>query len=241
MSERRQGGGPAGRRTLGPAPRPGRIYSTTVGLLFLGVIVFVIANSLSDGGEGVLGLDEVTTDQPLAQFAVPVAAGPLDGDANVAQDDCQSDQLPCPEDQRRTPACEIRLPGVIRVCDYFDRPLVLSFWFSQGGDCEDQQDVVSEVYRRYRGRVNFVSIDVRDDRDSVRDLVRERGWRMPVGHDRDGAVSTLYRVGGCPTLVYAYPGGILESASIGELSATELSARVDHLLAATRRKERSDR
>ena len=35
---------------------------------------------------------------------------------------------------------------------------------------------------------------------------------MPVGYDRDGAVSNLYRVGGCPTLVYAYPGGILERA-----------------------------
>lgn len=239
--DREGSGGPAGRRTLGPVQRPGRIYSTTVGLLFLAVIVFVTLNAISDGGEGVLGLDEVTTDQPLAQFAVPVAVGPLEGDANIAQDDCETDQLPCPEDRRRTPACEVRLPDVIRVCDYFDLPLVISFWFSQGGRCEDQQDVVSEVSRRYRGRVNFLSLDVRDDRDDVRELARERGWRMPVGHDRDGAVATLYRVGGCPTLVYAYPGGILESASIGELNASQLSAKTDDLLAATRRKERADR
>ena len=32
---------------------------------------------------------------------------------------------------------------------------------------------------------------------------------MPVGYDRDGAVSDLYRVGGCPTVAFAYPGGIL--------------------------------
>ncbi len=205
------------------------------------MVVFVTLNTLSEGGEGVLGLDEVTTDQPLAQFAVPVAGGPLEGDANVAQDDCETDQLPCPADARRTPACDVQLPNVIRVCDYFDRPLVISFWFSQGGDCEDQQDVVSEVSQRYRGRVNFLSIDIRDSRDSVRDLVRERGWKMPVGHDSDGAAATLYRVGGCPTLVYAYPGGILESASIGELSVSQLSARTDDLLAATERKERADR
>ena len=42
---------------------------------------------------------------------------------------------------------------------------------------------------------------------------------MPVGYDRDGAVAGLYRVGGCPTFAYAYPGGTLQSASIGELSA----------------------
>ena len=40
---------------------------------------------------------------------------------------------------------------------------------------------------------------------------------MPVGYDRDGAVAGLYRVGGCPTFAYAYPGGTLQSASIGEL------------------------
>lgn len=233
-------GGP-GRRTMGPVPRPGRIYSTVVGLLFLAVVVFGTLSTIGNRDQGILGLNEVSTDEPLAEFAVPVAASDLEGDANVAQDDCESDQLPCPADRRRMPACGVRLPDSIRVCDYFDRPLVISFWFSRGGDCEDQQDVVSEMSRRYRGRVHFLSIDVRDSRDSVRDLVRERGWRMPVGYDHDGAVSTLYRVGGCPSFVYSYPGGILESASIGELDRPELAAKVDTLLAATRRKEHADR
>ena len=30
-----------------------------------------------------------------------------------------------------------------------------------------------------------------------------------VAYDRDGAVASLYRVGGCPTFAYAYPGGVL--------------------------------
>ncbi len=100
--------------------------------------------------------------------------------------------------------------------------------------------MVSAVYRRYRGRVNFLSIDVRDDRDDVRALVRDRRWRMPVGYDRDGAVSNVYRVGGCPTFVYAYPGGILEGASIGELSRHQLEAKVKALLRASRRKAAID-
>jgi hypothetical protein len=233
--------GVKGRRTMGPPPRPGRAYSTAVGLIFLVLIVVVTLNTISDGGEGILGLHEVSTDEPLPQFAVPVADSDLEGDANVAQDNCESDQLPCPPDQRRTPACKVQGPDVIRVCDFFDRPLVISFWFSQGGDCEDQQDVVSRVSQRYRGRVGFLSIDVRDSRDDVRDLVRERRWRMPVGYDHDGAASTLYRVGGCPTFVYAYPGGILQSASIGELDTAQLSAKVDSLLAATSRKQETDR
>jgi len=171
----------------------------------------------------------------LPAFAVPAAAGEeLEGDANVAQDDCETSQLPCPASARRTPACQVDAAGAIRICDFFDRPLVLSFWFARGGDCADQQDVVDRVYARYRGRVGFLSVDVRDDRDTVRDLILERGWRMPVGYDRDGAVASLYRVGGCPTFAYVYPGGTLQSAGAGELSAGELESHVRDLLQATR-------
>jgi hypothetical protein len=82
--------------------------------------------------------------------------------------------------------------------------------------------------------VNFLSLDIHDDRDAVRELVRRRGWEMPVGYDRDGAVASLYRVGGCPTFAYVYPGGTLESAGIGDLDESELSERVERLLRATR-------
>ena len=57
---------------------------------------------------------------------------------------------------------------------------------------------------------------------------------MPVGFDRDGAVAALYRVGGCPTFAYAYPGGTLESGGAGELDVGGLSEHVDELLNATR-------
>ena len=191
-------------------------------------------HTLSGPGEDILGLDKQPPRWPLPEFAVPVAAGNLEGDANVYQDDCGSSSLPCPEGSRRAPACGITTKGAIRVCELFDRPLVLSFWFGTESGCERQQAVVSSVAERYRGRVNFLSLDVRDSRGSVRELVREQGWQMPVGFDRDGAVAALYRVGGCPTFAYAYPGGTLQSASSGDLTVGGLSQHVDELLKATR-------
>lgn len=210
-------------------------YSLIVGLLFAAVIAIAVINTLEHKDEGTLGLDKLESRRPLPEFAVPRADGPLEGDANVSQDDCETSQTPCPQSARREPACRIDTPGSLRVCDYFDRPLVLSFWFTRGGsNCTEQQDVVSRVYGRYRGRVNFLSLDIRDVRDTVRDLIRRREWKMPVGYDRDGAVGGLYRVGLCPTFAYVYPGGTLQAASIGELSARQLEAHVDDLLHATR-------
>ena len=209
-------------------------YSIVVGLLFLAVIVVATVNTIGGGGDGrTLGLDRLPPRWPLPEFAVPEGGGRLEGDANVAQDDCETSAIPCPEESQRTPACRIDSAEAIRVCDFFDRPLVISFWFTKGSGCVEQQDLVERAYRRYRGRVGFLSLDIRDDRDALRGLIRRRGWTMPVGYDRDGAVAGLYGVGGCPTFAYVYPGGTLQSAGIGELTLPQMSDRVDRLLAAT--------
>jgi thiol-disulfide isomerase/thioredoxin len=213
-----------------------RIYSLIVGIVFIAVIAVAAVNLISTEDKGVLGARD-EGDLPLAQFAVPDARSGASGDANIAQDDCAAARIPCPSEDRRTPACRVDVPGAIRVCDLFDKPLVLSFWFTRGGDCENQEDVFERAYRRYSPQVNFLAIDVRDSESEVQELIAERGWTHPIGLDRDGALSNLYRVGGCPTFVYAYPGGILQATSIGELDERKFFANVDALIAASKQRE----
>ena len=107
---------------------------------------------------------------PLPEFAVPNAAHrPARRGRQHLPGRLLDLAEPLPHGSGRTPACEIPGKGAIRVCDLFDRPLVLSFWFTRGADCLPTQDVVDRVAARYRGRVNFLSINVRDDPADVRD------------------------------------------------------------------------
>jgi thiol-disulfide isomerase/thioredoxin len=213
-----------------------RVYSLIVGMAFIALIAVAAVNLISTEDKGVLGARD-EGDLPLAQFAVPDARSGASGDANIAQDDCAAARIPCPSEDTRTPACRVDVPGAIRVCDLFDKPLVLSFWFTRGGDCEDQEDVFERAYRRYSPRVNFLAIDVRDSASEVRELIEERSWTHPIGLVRDGALSNLYRVGGCPTFVYAYPGGVLQATSIGELDDQRFFAKVDALIAASKQRD----
>jgi len=228
--------------TAGPQrPGPGRRYSTFVGIAFLILIAVATLNAIRTEGGGTLGTGEDERGMALPEFAIPDArTGPLDRDANIYQDDCSTSENPCPSNARRTPACRIPRRGAIRVCDLFDRPLVISFWFTSGANCLPTQDSVDRVASRYRGRVNFLSIDIRDDPADVRRIVDERGWGIPVGYDRDGAVSDLYLVGVCPTVAFAYPGGILDFAKVGtdELSAPQLTHDVQRLLRHSHRRAR---
>jgi thiol-disulfide isomerase/thioredoxin len=217
-----------------PSKSVGRRYSTFVGIVFLALIIFVTINTIRTQNSGTLGVSTGERGMPLSEFAVPNAlTGPLDKDANIAQDDCATSENPCPEGAQRTPACAIPRQGAIRICDLFNRPLVLSFWFTRGADCLPTQDALDEIAPEFRGRVNFVSIDVRDDPATVRSIAQQHGWSIPVGYDRDGAVSDLYRVGGCPTVAFAYPGGILAFAKAGtdELSVPHGDTSVQGLSA----------
>jgi hypothetical protein len=116
------------------------------------------------------------------------------------------------------------------------------------------QDALDDIAPDYGGRVKFLSINVRDDPADVRSIAQEHRWSIPVGYDRDGAVSDLYRVGGCPTIAFAYPGGILAFAKAGtdELSKPSddtslqgldsgLRADVNRLLRESRAREEANR
>jgi thiol-disulfide isomerase/thioredoxin len=218
-----------------PSKGPGRRYSTFVGIAFLVLIVVATLNTIRTQDSGTLGVSSGDRGMPLAEFAVPNALppAPLDRDANIFQDDCSTSENPCPADARRPPACQIPRQGAIRICDLFDRPLVLSFWFTRGADCLPTQDALDDLAGEYRGRVNFLSVNARDDPADVRGIAQERGWSLPVGYDRDGAVSDLYRVGGCPTVAFAYPGGILAFAKAGieELSNADIEDEASSLRA----------
>jgi hypothetical protein len=190
-------------------------YVAIVGVVFALLAAFAIFNALRTEESGTVGIGDVGIGEKVAPFAVPVATSDLEGDANV--------------DPER--ACEVAGDDVLRICDWFDRPLVMSFWFTRGASaCIDQQDVFERVATRYADRAGMVSINVRDDRERVRELIAERGWKVTVGHDRDGAVSNLYRVGGCPTFLFIRRGGVLERAEIGRTTESELGAQVRSFL-----------
>ena len=223
----------------GEKPPPSARYPLVVGIAFVILIAYATYNSIQTDEGGLLGADDAERGRALPEFAVPDISTDLEGDANIFQDDCETAENPCPEDARRVPACQISDGRAIRVCDLFDKPLAISFWFTGGADCLKEQDAFNEASERFAGQMNFLSVNVRDDISEVREIAKERGWSVPVGWDRDGAVSNTYRVGLCPTMALALPGGILEDAVIGTGSFTDeaLDRELERLLAKSRERE----
>ena len=77
---------------------------------------------------------------------------------------------------------------------------------------------------------------IRGNRGDLRDLIRDSRLRYPVGYDHDGQVANLYRVAGCPTMTFAYPGGIVMHTYLGLLDEARLAAAVRRLVTGSERR-----
>jgi peroxiredoxin len=195
-----------------PEPaRPSGRYMWVVGVAALILVVVVGAHQLRSG-EGTF-IKGPPDGQPLPEFAAPLVDGP-DKDANIVPRSSKSSKV--------TPACNVKVPGSLNICDQEDKPVVLSFLFLRGADCEPQLDRLDRVARRQAGQVNVIGVFFERDRDKVRDHVKKHGWGFPIVVDRDGAISNLYAVGGCPTTVFADKGGRVRTTRTGNLSEAQL-------------------
>ena len=202
-------------------PRPSNKYAWAVGivaLMLLGVLLF--AQTIPNRGEGLRGPEPGSR---LKAFAAPSALGPLEGDANVCQ------REPCPEQAGAEPACELVSEQVVNLCELRKGPLVLTFIFDRGADCYPQVDRTERLKDDLPG-VQFATVFFsRKDRDEIRRLVQGRRWTQPVGVDEDGAIANLYGVGGCPTTIFARPGGRVLDTELGNVTEDELRRKAERL------------
>lgn len=205
---------------------PGK-YGAFVGLAAIVLIVVVgIVGITSDspGGEPLKGGDK------LPPFVALLATAQVDCDdepcdANVARKDNSGDA-------GKKAACGLEGPKYFNACTAARKgPLVLGFFVTAGGDCENDMDVLEDVRRRHP-KVTFAAVGIKADRGDLRDLIRLRRWGFPVAWDRDGAVANISGVASCPQFVFVRPPDIVQATSYKKLSAAEMDRRVRALEAA---------
>ncbi len=204
-----------------PRPEPPRGISGVTWLVGVAAVLGLAYITLNTARTDAPGARGVPAGRPLPPFAAPLARSGLEGDANVAVTR-QGAGGP-------RPACEVRGPGVLNVCALAEAgPVVLAFVAARPRACLNQLDVLDRAARA-RPRARFAAVAIRGDRGDLRATVRRRGWRIPVAHDRDGAVSNVYGIGVCPTIHFAARGGINRATTYGTLTEREVLARVDRV------------
>jgi AhpC/TSA family protein len=203
-----------------PAEPAGRSTVTwIVGIAVILALTYITLNTLRTDAPGSRG---VPAGSQLPPFAAPLALSDLEGDANIATERDSGDE-------GSRPACEVRGPDILNSCELAERsPVVLAFVATRSETCDRQVDALDRVRERYPD-VSFAAVAIRGDRDDLRDVIRRRGWGLPVAYDHDGAVANAYAVAICPTVTFAYRGGEVEGTALTLIDGAELRARIERI------------
>lgn len=193
-----------------PAPPP-RTSSITwiVGVLVVLALGYITFNTLRTEGPGSEG---VGAGEEMPRFAAPLADGAIEGDAQV--------------DPKKV--CGVAGPDVLNSCTLArsGRPLALAFLATRSKDCMEQVDVLDRVARSHP-EMSFAAVGIRGEKSELAKLAAR--WRIPVAHDRDGAVANLFAVAICPTITFVRRDGRVEDTSLGLIDEAEIERRIAEL------------
>jgi hypothetical protein len=212
--------GPFDRGPGGPPPGAGSHrgaepprYGRYVVLLAIVILVFITVNTLVTKPNGAGG---VASGEQVPPFAVPLAASSLKGDANVSR-------------AGRAPACTVRKPGVLNICQLYEHAPVALVLFVQAGSCPAVLSDLEALMPSFP-RIRFAAVALKSDRGSVRRLIASHGLTLPVGIDDQGDLAALYKLASCPQVTFVLPGGRAQGkALLGRPSRATLRARLGEL------------
>lgn len=133
------------------------------------------------------------------------------------------DDLPLDPDSPPGPAHDVR--------QLLGKPVVVNLWASSCAPCEREMPAFEAVHRELGDRVAFLGIAVNDMEASSRSLARRTGVSYPLGRDPRGSVLLALGGTGLPVTVVIDAEGIVRFQRAAEVSADELRAAVEPLLA----------
>jgi hypothetical protein len=222
--------------SAGSGPVAGQRYAWLLGIVAILAVAALSIHSARPGAPRAAGLPAGAT---LPPFAVVRAT------SDVV---CDDDDDPCDANVAASgarvrggaggrPACEVRGPTVLNVCELTERgPLVLGFAASRGASCLDAWERLTPLARRHRG-LQVALVAIGGDLEELRASARRRGWGFAVGWDRDGILASVYGVAACPYVTVTRWRGRVQGTLVGADAASggELERLVRAAVAASQR------
>jgi len=96
------------------------------------------------------------------------------------------------------------------------KAVVLDFWATWCGPCQQSMPVVSQVANSYRSRgVEFFAVNMAEDPAQIQQYLRQQGVSIPVALDSSGQLAAAFGVSGIPHLVVIGKDGTIKGTHTG--------------------------
>lgn len=112
--------------------------------------------------------------------------------------------------------------GELSLDDLRGTPVVLNFWASWCGPCEDEAPLFADAARRFEDEIHFVGVDIRDARSDAIAFVEKHDLRYLHVRDEDSKIYSDYGLTGQPETFFISSDGEIVEHVAGPVFADDL-------------------
>ncbi len=109
------------------------------------------------------------------------------------------------------------------------KPVLINIWASWCGPCIAEAPGLARAARDYQGRIQFLGVDVLDQRGAALAFIRKYGWVYPSVFDPTGAIRNDLGFVGQPVTVVLDSSGRRVFTWSGALSESQLRKELDEV------------
>lgn len=183
------------------------------------IIIFVVATVVNGGLLALLAWQLLTPAQTPASGGSSTGynvSAPLKGKA------APNFTLPALSDQRVPP---------ISLSDYKGKAIVINFWASWCGPCQDEAAMFQAEWQKVQGKnIVFIGIDFQDTHTDGLIFLHKYHIAYPNVEDATGSTAVNYGLAFTPTTYFINSKGIVVNSIAQELTAKQLQQNVQALL-----------
>jgi cytochrome c biogenesis protein CcmG, thiol:disulfide interchange protein DsbE len=110
-------------------------------------------------------------------------------------------------------------------------PVVVNVWASWCGPCKDEAPRLAAADAEYGDRVQFLGVDILDERASARRFMHEYGWTYPSVYDLPGSIRDGLGLLGQPVTLFYDASGELVATWTGALTEEALRKNLELITA----------
>ena len=116
--------------------------------------------------------------------------------------------------------------NVVRLSDYFGKPIVLNFWASWCPPCKAEMPEFNALYLELGEEVQFLMINLVDGYyetvDSAAAFIAQQGYEFPVFYDAQQDAAITYGVSSIPVTFFINAEGYVEGYFEGMMTGEDL-------------------
>ena len=159
--------------------------------------------------------------RPRLVVAVVLLAVVAVGCSNGAAGDAGDGPL-LPADADELPAFDLATYEQL-LAELEGTPVLVNIWASWCGPCRDEAPHLAAAHAEFGDRVQFLGVDILDERGSAREFMREYGWTYPSVFDGSGSIRDGLGLLGQPATLFYDASGELVKTWSGPLTEEALA------------------